>query len=106
MSTRHNPGICNTIFERNLYWNPSGKEPRFGAGTFAEWQATGRDTDSVIADPLFVGAGSCDFRLRPESPDLALGFHSLDPGTSGLEASCRHLEDTVIETIEHQGVKA
>ena len=92
ISTRHNPAGCNTLFDGNLYWDPSGVEPLFGAGTFAQWQATGRDANSVIADPLFVAANAFDFRLRPESPALKLGFRPLDPGQAGLEAACRDID--------------
>lgn len=32
----------------------------------------------MIADPLFANPGSYDFRLRPGSPALKLGFHEID----------------------------
>lgn len=39
-----------------------------GTYTFAEWQAAGRDVDSLTADPLFVGGG--DYHLQSSSPCL------------------------------------
>ena len=36
-----------------------------------------------IADPLFVNAGNFDFRLRPESPALKMGFQQIDMSTVG-----------------------
>lgn len=61
----------------------------YGGGEKAEWlrmtewrKAHGRGEDvydirSVVADPLFVDAANGDFRLKPESPALALGFQPI-----------------------------
>ena len=38
----------------------------------------GFDTHSVIADPLFVNFKNGDYRLKPESPALKLGFKQID----------------------------
>jgi parallel beta-helix repeat protein len=44
---------------------------------WASWRALGFDADSVVADPLFVDRDRDDFRLRPESPALKLGFQPI-----------------------------
>jgi hypothetical protein len=78
--------------ERNLIW-PDGGLVRVGlraeaAGTeWAAWQALGYDRASVSADPLFVDAAKDDYRLRPESPALALGFKALPLEKMGLYES-------------------
>ena len=83
-SDHHSPLKTKTEFSRNLYWDLSGKEPLFSGVTFAQWQATGRDKDSQIADPRFADAPHRDFRLLPESPALTMGFEPIATTEVGL----------------------
>jgi parallel beta-helix repeat protein len=71
------------ILRANLYYNAQGNDVYFLDKSFAAWQATGQDQGSRIADPLFVNARKFDFRLRPKSPALQLGFHPIDMTTVG-----------------------
>jgi len=41
---------------------------------WTSWQALGFDSNSIIADPLFVDPIHDDYRLRPDSPALKQGF--------------------------------
>jgi len=66
-----------------------GAPPRVGPfrsdkDQWAKWRAAGQDAHSVIADPLFVDAPNGDFRLRPGSPALKLGFKQIDTSRIGL----------------------
>ena len=45
---------------------------------FEQWQRLGYEADSVIADPMFVDAAQDDYRLKPDSPALKLGFVPID----------------------------
>ena len=49
-----------------------------------EWRKLGFDQHSVFADPLFVDPSRRDFRLRPESPALQVGFKNFEMGKWGL----------------------
>ncbi|MBI5833947.1 MAG: right-handed parallel beta-helix repeat-containing protein [Armatimonadetes bacterium] len=73
----------------NLYWNAAGLPLGFAGKTWAEWQALGQDQGSVRADPLFVDPAHGDFRLKPGSPALALGFVPFDPSQAGRGADYR-----------------
>ena len=68
--------------DRNVYFCPGVTEykPGYSYKTFAEWQQAGFDVNSVLADPLFVNAAQDDYRLKPESPALKLGFERADLG--------------------------
>jgi parallel beta-helix repeat protein len=46
--------------------------------TLTRWRSLGYDAHSVVADPLFVDPEHDDYRLRPQSPALKLGFVPLD----------------------------
>ena len=63
----------------NLVYHPGGPILTDVKGVapdkeWEEWRKLGLDTHSVIADPKFVDVAGGDFRLRPDSPALGLGF--------------------------------
>jgi hypothetical protein len=70
--------------DSNLYWDSSTAEPDFAGLDFEDWQALGRDRNSTIADPLFVAPEKGDFRLKPDSPALKVGFQPFDTSEVGL----------------------
>lgn len=78
---------------KNVYFCPDPEPPKFSKShsdseenivSFAEWQALGRDRDSLFADPLFVDANAHDYRLQPGSPARKLGIVSIDTTKAGL----------------------
>jgi hypothetical protein len=84
----------NFRMDRNVYWNVSGRpilfppDPKIETApaplTFEKWRALRKqDPNSVIADPLFLDAKKDDFRLKPESPALKLGFVPFDYTKAG-----------------------
>ena len=84
----------NKIIDYNLYWRTDGKQPKFLSFTWDEWRkkegikdiwyTPKMDPHSRIADPKFVDAAKRDFRLKPDSPALAMGFRPLDLDNMGL----------------------
>ncbi len=68
----------------NCYWNASGKEVKPAGLTFEDWRKRGQDTGSIIADPMFVNAENFDFRLKPDSPTLKMGFKPFDYSKAGV----------------------
>lgn len=64
----------NYKLDGNVYWRLGGKPFDFAAMTLGQWRAKGQDEHSVVADPLFVNPAKGDFRLKPGSPALGLGF--------------------------------
>jgi len=51
---------------------------KFNGLAWSTWQKGGKDRHSVYADPLFVDPAQRDFRPKPGSPALALGFEPID----------------------------
>jgi parallel beta-helix repeat protein len=88
--------------DSNLAWN-QGQPIQIGIPDYASedawgsWQATGRDVHSLVADPLFVDPAHDDYRLRPGSPALKLGFKPLPIGEMGLVQSPERASWPVIE---------
>ncbi len=79
----------NFEFDRNLYWREGGGPIRFGNLSWEEWRAKGMDKNSLIADPQFVAPEKFDFRLKPNSPALKLGFKPFDLSKVGPRKSKR-----------------
>ncbi len=66
-----------------------GKRGESGMATLEQWKGVDRDKNSVFGDPLFVDPLKLDFRLKPESPALRLGFKPFPLDGWGLPADFR-----------------
>ena len=80
------------IMRDNCYWNTSGKEVKPAGMTFQQWQDTGHDAGTIIADPMFVDAENFDFRLKPDSPALKIGFKPFDYSRAGVYGNKKWIE--------------
>ncbi len=61
------------------------------------WQAAGLDRHSVVAEPQFVDAAHDDYRLKPESPALALGFKAIPVERIGPYADALRASWPIVE---------
>jgi len=74
--------------DRNVYHQSKGASLRIAdlpGGTLNDWRKLGFDRNSLVADPLFVDAAKGDYRLKPESPALKLGFQPLPFEKMGIQ---------------------
>ena len=69
----------------NLYY--CAGSPQLSQKTLAKQQRDGVDVHSLAADPLFVDPANGDFRLKPGSPAVKLGFIPIDLSKVGLRGA-------------------
>jgi len=74
----------NLFTDKNIYWDTRSKDIRFGDKSFTEWQKSGKDIHSIIADPLFVNPAAFDFHLRKNSLAKKIGFIPFNYSASGV----------------------
>ncbi len=76
-----------SMTNQNCYWHAGGQGVDFGGMTLPQWQAAGHDAGSIVADPRFIDLAGEDFRLRADSPAIAIGFQPFDPSQAGVRDS-------------------
>ena len=88
----------NTTLDHNLYWDGTKSPVTFEGKTLAQWQASGKDDGSLVADPGFVAPQKRDFAFKPGafepgSPTVRIGFRPFDPARAGVygDAAWLHL---------------
>ncbi|GAB3253841.1 hypothetical protein GCM10027347_13860 [Larkinella harenae] len=77
----------NLTSDQNCYWDARAKEPTFGKKTVADWQQTGQDQHSIVADPGFVHPQAFDFRLQNTDVVQKIGFKPFDYSQAGVYGS-------------------
>ena len=89
--------------DSNLYWNKGGDYKVYTPDKkycFDDWKKLfgGKcDRKSIIADPVFVDRENRDYRVKPGSPALEIGFKQIQTGSIGLNKDFKYRSD-----IEHQ----
>jgi len=87
--------VVETIeIDRNIYFNSADPD---AADKYLEWaRKNGREEKSIQKDPLFVDIESGNFKLKPNSPAIKLGFRpfKLDAGRkTGIGLSATEIAD-------------
>ncbi len=73
----------NFVIDNNLYYDASGRPLNFAGATLDEWRKRGHDINSIVADPRFEDAQKYNFKLKPDSPALKVGFKPFDLSNVG-----------------------
>jgi hypothetical protein len=74
----------NLLSDNNCYWDTRTKDVTFGKQSFSEWQKSGKDVHSVIADPLFINPKESDFHFKKLSVAKKIGFKPFDYTKAGV----------------------
>jgi len=85
-SSKADPHFAKTL-DDNLFFNFAGQATVAGVKgleSFESWQKAGFDAHSLFADPQFVDAAKGDYRVRPTSPALGLGFKNFPMDSFGV----------------------
>jgi hypothetical protein len=77
----------NLLTDYNCYWDTRTKDVRFNDMTFTEWKKTGKDVNSIIADPLFVNPEAFDFRFKKLFVAGKIKFVPFDYSKAGVYGS-------------------
>ncbi|MGQ1947314.1 right-handed parallel beta-helix repeat-containing protein [Geofilum sp. OHC36d9] len=74
-------------YDCNCYWKTSDPSPVFYGLSFDEWKKTGKDKNSIIADPGFVDPQNFDFRIKNKSVIRKIDFVPFDFSKAGVYGS-------------------
>ncbi len=74
----------NLLTDYNCYFDTRTTDVRFADKSFAEWQKSGKDIHSVVADPLFADPENFDFRIASQKVARKIGFKPFDYTKAGV----------------------
>jgi hypothetical protein len=77
----------NLLSDNNCYWDTRTKDIRFADKSFSDWQKSGKDVHSVVADPLFVNPAGFDFHFKNLSIVKKIRFIPFDYSQAGVYGS-------------------
>ncbi len=68
----------------NCYWDARSTDVRFDKLSFKEWQASGKDRNSMIANPEFANPEGFDYRIKNKAMMKKIGFKPFDYSKAGV----------------------
>jgi hypothetical protein len=77
----------NLLTDYNCYWDTRTKDIMFADKSISEWQKSGKDVNSIIADPLFVNPAAFDFHFKNQSVVKKIKFIPFDYAKAGVYGS-------------------
>lgn len=77
----------NLVTDKNAYWDTRTTDIKFKKLSFKEWQATGKDVNSVIANPEFKNEAAFDFRITNKKLLKKINFTPFDYSKAGVYGS-------------------
>jgi hypothetical protein len=77
----------NLLTDYNCYWDTRTRDIKFADKSFSEWQTSGKDVHSVIADPLFVNPSGFDFHFKKLIVSKKIKFKPFDYSKAGVYGS-------------------
>ena len=77
----------NLLSDYNCFWDERSKDIRFAEKSFKEWQTSGKDIHSIVADPLFINPEKFDFHFRSLSVARKIRFKPFDYSKAGVYGS-------------------
>jgi len=77
----------NLLSDHNCYWDTRSREIKFNKMSLPEWQNSGKDVHSVIADPQFTDSRNFDFTFKKQTVVRKIGFKVFDYSKAGVYGS-------------------
>jgi hypothetical protein len=77
----------NLLSDYNCYWDIRTKDIPFADKSFSDWQKSGKDVHSIIADPLFVNPAAFDFHFKNLSVAKKIKFVPFNYSQAGVYGS-------------------
>jgi hypothetical protein len=77
----------NLKSDNNCYWDTRTKDIKFDQQSFTEWKSSGKDRNSIIADPSFVNPKTFNFHLKNKGSLKRIEFKPFEYEKAGVYGS-------------------